>query len=200
MACWGLDPKGKQSSFQHPLNKDRGPGTSAGEANQHFPQGFPSASIAEKELDDRPPWPMVRGIWITGKNTLILPLLDPLLDMTKPLTSIIGDPEEIQALLSCYFYHWLLHRLLSLKANYLSHCQTGSPRECSSWARQPPLGPRSHSPWRQFQRPPYAQKAGIGVAMGAPQEVKDGQQIVAKTNNESRAGQKRSKPMSSLET
>ena len=43
---------------------------------------------------------------------------------------------------------------------------------------------------RQLQRPPHAQKAGIGVAMGnAPQEVKEGATVVTKTNNENGAGQ-----------
>ena len=37
---------------------------------------------------------------ITGKNLIFSPLLDPLLDTTKPLHKLllIGEPEEIQAL------------------------------------------------------------------------------------------------------
>jgi len=182
MACYNgaLIQKGEQVLFEHPLDKNEAR-QFIDWANQHFPQ----VSIRSQE-----------EARITGEKPLILPLLDPLLDMTKPLHKLllIGEAEEIQALYRAISADDFPSTAFYLsKANYLEV----TAKHVSKEDALVELANHYHLSLEEvltlgdnFNDLPMLKKAGIGVAMGnAPQEVKDGAAVVTKTNNENGAGQ-----------
>ena len=133
---------------------------------------------------------------ITGEKPLILPLLDPLLDTTKPLHKLllIGEAEEIQALYRAISTDDFPSTAFYLsKANYLEV----TAKHVSKEDALVELANHYHLSLEEvltmgdnFNDLPMLKKAGIGVAMGnAPQEVKDGAAVVTKANNENGAGQ-----------
>jgi len=194
MACYNgaLIQKGEQVLFEHPLDKNEAR-QFIDWANQHFPQVSINLYSGKDWMTDHLDQWSREEARITGEKPLILPLLDPLLDMTKPLHKLllIGDAEEIQA----------LYRAISAddfpsylsKANYLEV----TAKHVSKEDALVELANHYHLSLEEvltmgdnFNDLPMLKKAGIGVAMGnAPQEVKDEAAVVTKDNNENGAGQ-----------
>ena len=131
---------------------------------------------------------------LQGKNLYSPPSLILLMDMTKPLHKLFPnwEAEEIQALYRPISADDFPSTAFISKANYLEVTAKHASKEDAlvELANHSPLELR-RSPHHgdNFNDPSYAQKAGIGVAMGnAPQEVKDGAAVVTKTNNENGLG------------
>ena len=150
MACCqrGLDSKGSRFSLSIPWDKN--------EARQFIDWGHQHFPLASIQLYSGKDWmTIISDQWSQGSPGLqgkpsILPLLDPLLDMTKPLHKLllIGEAEESSPL-SCYFSRWLPSTAFYLsKANYLEVTAKHVSKGMFGWTPQPlPLELKKSSPW-----------------------------------------------------
>ena len=197
MACYNgaLIQKGEQVLFEHPLDKIEAR-QFIDWANQHFPQVSINLYSGKDWMTDHLDQWSQEEARITGEKPIILPLLHPLLDATKPLHKLllIGEAEEIQALYRAISTDDFPSTAFYLsKANYLEV----TAKHVSKEDALVELANHYHLSLEEvltmgdnFNDLPMLKKAGIGVAMGnAPQEVKEGAAVVTKTNNENGAGQ-----------
>ena len=90
MACYNgaLIQKGEQVLFEHPLDKIEAR-QFIDWANQHFPQVSINLYSGKDWMTDHLDQWSQEEARITGEKPIILPLLDPLLDATKPLHKLL---------------------------------------------------------------------------------------------------------------